>query len=155
MFLQDYTYYFIVQKYTKEAQGRINIKCGKRKRQRTCNRHILPRVYLYIKYISSGILQAYFSVLRRINTISFEGRCFDEMETLEYSYRIYQLFHNYNNVSKMEKDQDEIFLNNKSNNCISSTNQINRIFMILLNKSQSSASSNKIAIMCTAIVSCI
>ena len=32
MFLQDYTYYFIVQKYTKEAQGRINIKCGKRKR---------------------------------------------------------------------------------------------------------------------------
>ena len=32
MFLQDYTYYFIVQKYTKETQGRINIKCGKRKR---------------------------------------------------------------------------------------------------------------------------
>ena len=142
MFLQDYTYYFIVQKYTKETQGRINIKCGKRKRQRTCNRHILPRVYLYIKYISSGILQAYFSVLRRINTISFEGRYFNEMkrwniQIISIAYLMIIA------MDKTEKDQAKIFLlNSKLDNYIFSASKVNNIFMILLHKSLSSAPLN-------------
>ena len=41
--------------------------------------------------------------------------------------------------------------NNKSNNYVFSSNQVNNIPIILLHKSQSSASSNKIAIICTAL----
>lgn len=49
MFLQDYTYYFIVQKYAKETQGRINISVVKGKGRG----HAIGISFLEYTYISS------------------------------------------------------------------------------------------------------